>query len=68
MALSDFDRTHIHEILVNKGNQYDWFSAQLIRLIAKADAPNRALLSLVYPEHVDAYFAWFIGSETKEVT
>jgi hypothetical protein len=37
----------------------DWFSAQLIRLIAKADRTNIEILRKAYPEHVEAYESWY---------
>jgi hypothetical protein len=39
----------------------DWFSAELLRLIAKADLTNRDKLRQVFPEHVEAYEKWFNG-------
>lgn len=60
-ALSLYDRTHIAEIVAGQG---DWFSAHLLRLIAKADDTNRLRLSLIYPDHVQAYLDWYY--ETKE--
>jgi hypothetical protein len=54
--ISDHDRTHIYEILKGHG---DWFSAQLIRLIEHADTNNRELLRKAFPEHVDAFEAWY---------
>ena len=56
--LSPYDRDHIGEILQGSG---DWFSAQLLRLIAKADWNNRERIRLGFPEHVAAYDAWFRG-------
>ena len=52
MEPSDFDRAHISNILNGMG---DWFGADLIRLIAHADAENRERLRQVFPEHVEAY-------------
>ena len=60
MSLTEYDRLHIPAIIKQPGS-YDWFSAQLIRLIAKADAANRATLRIVYPEHVRAYEDWYYG-------
>lgn len=37
----------------------DWFSAELVRLIAKADENNREILRGAYPEHVEAYESWY---------
>lgn len=54
-TLSQHDRERIDEIM---GGYGDWFSARLIRLIAKADRENRELLRQVFPEHVEAYEDW----------
>ena len=42
-------------------NRGDWFGAEVIRLIAKADADNIALLEQIYPDRVKAvkrYRGW----------
>lgn len=54
-TLSPHDRENIDRIM---GGYGDWFSAQLIRLIAKADFENRARLRLAFPDHVEAYEKW----------
>jgi len=56
--ISEHDKAHIEEILRGHGT---WFSADLLRLIAKADQKNQLLLAQVYPEHVEAYLEWFNG-------
>ena len=53
--LSDYDRLHISDIMAGRGTN---FSAQLLRLIAKADDRNMTIISQVYPEHVAAYKRW----------
>ncbi len=53
--LSEFDRENIDHILGGKG---DWFSAGLIRLIAKADGLNRERLRRGFPEAVAAFERW----------
>ena len=53
--ISDYDRAHIGSILAGEG---DWFTAQLLRLIAKADSTNRMKLSVAFPEEVKAYEEW----------
>jgi hypothetical protein len=55
MPLSDFDREHLGSILDGNG---DWFTAQLMRLIAKADKENLAKLALTFPEEVHTYLDW----------
>ena len=57
--LSDFDKAHIQQILSGHG---DWFSAMLIRLIGHADKVNREKLRQVFPEHVEAFEAWYRGT------
>lgn len=53
--VSDHDRENIDRIM---GGYGDWFSARLIRLVAKADYQNRELLRQVFPDHVEAYEVW----------
>jgi hypothetical protein len=53
--ISEYDRTHIYEILQGHGT---WFSAMLIRLIEHADTENREKLRQAYPEHVGAFEDW----------
>lgn len=55
MTLSAFDRAHVGEILAGHGS---WFSAQLLRLCAKADQSNLERIRLGFPEHVQAYEDW----------
>ena len=56
--ISEHDRDQIENIL---GGYGDWFSAQLLRLIAKADVDNKELIRQVFPDHVEAYEAWYLG-------
>lgn len=49
--MTEFDKKNIDIILNGHG---DWFTAQLLRLITKADMANRAKLSVVFPEEVKA--------------
>jgi hypothetical protein len=37
----------------------DWFTAQLLRLISKADRQSRESLRKGFPEEVEAYEKWF---------
>jgi hypothetical protein len=53
--ISEHDKAHIEDIMNGYGT---WFSADLLRLIAKADLKNRDKLYQVYPEHVEAYLSW----------
>ena len=50
MTLSEFDRENIGSILTD--SRKDWFTAQLLRLIVKADQHHRALLAQGFPEEV----------------
>jgi pyridoxal/pyridoxine/pyridoxamine kinase len=56
--VSGHDREKIDDIMAGYG---DWFSAQLLRLIAKADHENMARLRLAFPDHVEAYETWMRG-------
>lgn len=51
--ISEFDRTHVELAMAG-----DWWSSEMLRLIAKSDLPHRELLRLVFPSHVAAYEAW----------
>ncbi|HXH35239.1 MAG TPA: hypothetical protein VNJ54_12650 [Plantibacter sp.] len=53
--ISDFDRANLDSILVGHG---DWFTAHLLRLIAKADPVNRARLRAAFPAEVQAFESW----------
>lgn len=53
--LSDYDRENIGAIIAGHG---DWFTAHLLRLIAKADMHNRERLRWGFPEVVDAFEEW----------
>ena len=61
MTLSTYDLEHMDDIMAGHG---DWFSAQLLRLCAKADQINLARLDKTFPEHVMAYLDWHNGKET----
>ena len=56
--ISEHDKAHMDDIMAGRGT---WFSAELLRLIAKADLTNRDKLRQVFPEHVEAYEKWFNG-------
>jgi len=53
--LSNYDRGSIGNILAGEG---DWFTANLLRLIAKADSHNIELLRKGFPEAVEAVEAY----------
>ncbi len=53
--ISEYDRAHIADLIAGDG---DWFTAQLLRLIAKADNENLAKLRLGFPEEVQAFIDW----------
>ena len=50
MTLSKFDRENVDSILTD--SRKDWFTAQLLRLIVKADQHHRVLLAKGFPEEV----------------
>lgn len=54
--LSDYDRENLHRIMAGRDNH---FSAELLRLIPKADPKNRARLRSAFPEHVAAFEWWW---------
>jgi len=57
-TLSDFEKAHIKEIIDDlRGEKYDSFGAQLLRLIAKADADSYWRLRVAFPAVVEAYAA-----------
>lgn len=56
--MNEHDKAHIDDIMAGYG---DWFTAELLRLIAKADAENRNKLRLGFPEEVAAYEWWYKG-------
>jgi len=56
--LSQFDRENIGAIL---GGHGDWFTAQLLRLVLKADGHNKELLRLGFPEEVGLVETWQKG-------
>ena len=53
--MSPFDKVNLGKIV---GGYGDWFTAQLLRLIAKADDVNREKLRAGFPEEVAAYEVW----------
>jgi hypothetical protein len=55
--LSKHDIEHAEEIIAR--DHGDWFSAQLLRLIAKADDDNRERIRMGFPEHVALWEAWY---------
>ena len=61
--LSDYDRANVQKILNGHGN---WFSAQLLRLIAKSDTEHKEKIRLGFPEVVEAYENWYWKIDIKE--
>jgi len=51
MSNTDYDNDNIGPIIRGRG---DWFTAHLLRLIARADTPNKEKLSQVFPKEVVA--------------
>lgn len=58
--ISPYDRANISSILAGEG---DWFTAKLLRLIAKADSSNKERLRLGFPEEVEAFENYMTGEE-----
>jgi hypothetical protein len=57
--VSDHDIAHIDDII---GLGYgDWWSANELRQVAKADLSNRMRMALGHPELVEAYRWWYDG-------
>lgn len=55
--VSEFDKAHIDEIM--SGQVGDWFTAQLLRLCAKADSDNLERIRIGFPDVVALYEEWF---------
>jgi hypothetical protein len=51
-SMTEYDKQNIDKILQGEGS---WFTAHLLRLIAKADRQNRDKLRMGFPEEVAAY-------------
>jgi len=56
MPLTDFDKNNIDRIMSGEGTS--WYTAQLLRLMAKADTENLTKLAYVYPEEFIAFCNW----------
>ena len=56
--MTDYDRENIGEIIHGKGT---WFTANLFRLIVKADAENRRKLFNAFPEEVEVVHQYLTG-------
>ncbi len=56
--MSEYDKKHISNILCGEGS---WFTAKLLRLIAKADDSNIEKLRAGFPEEVAALEAYRKG-------
>ncbi len=65
MTLSQWDRENVERIL---GGHGDWFTARLLRLIARADGRNRALLAKGYWEEVRLVERFLDRAETTPST
>lgn len=59
MTISEYDKAHVEDILHGTGT---WFTAELLRLCAKADRNNLELLRLGFPDVVSAYEKWRTNS------
>lgn len=56
--ISPYDRAHMEDIIAGGG---DWFTAELLRLCAKADSANLEKIRLAFPDEVQAYLDWRKG-------
>lgn len=56
--MNAYDRDNIDYLLRNPRGEATWFTANLLRLIAKADPLNLAILRNAYPEEVEAVDGW----------
>ena len=56
--MTDYDRENVGEIIHGKGT---WFTANLFRLIVKADAENRRKLFNAFPEEVEVVHQYLTG-------
>ena len=61
--MTEYDKENITEILHGKGT---WFTANLFRLIAKADGENRVKLAKAFPEEVNAVHLYLTGKTLHE--
>jgi hypothetical protein len=62
--MNQFDKENVESILCGKG---DWFTANLFRLIAKADNNNRIKLFKAFPDEVDAVHKYLTGKDYNKV-
>jgi hypothetical protein len=58
IPLSEFDRQNV-ELILNHPKDTTWWSADMIRLVAKSDAQRTEILRTIVPDHVAAYEAWY---------
>ena len=56
--MSEYDKTHVAEILAGEGT---YFTANLLRLISKADTNNRTKLFQGFPEEVNTVHVYQTG-------
>ena len=63
--MTEHDMQNIDKIIQGYGS---WFTAHLIRLIAKADVYNRRMLRKAYPREVDAVESWTGAKSTTPST
>ncbi len=56
------ERNWVMEMEAAMNNSGTWFTSHLLRLIAKADIPNRESIRLGFPDHVAAYGRFVAGA------
>jgi hypothetical protein len=59
--MSEFDKAHVEEIIFD--GHGTWFTAHLLRLCTKADAPNLERIRAGFPDVVEAYEEWRDGDD-----
>ena len=62
--ISQYDIEHIDDILRGEG---DWFSAQLLRLCAKADKNTLEQIRAGFPDHVQLWEKWYYKDRYYEI-
>lgn len=61
--VSDFDKANVDKIMKGMGN---WFSAEIFRLMGKADLTNRMKLATAFPEIYEEWYKWNMGQKKEE--
>jgi hypothetical protein len=62
--VTDFDRDNIRSIMADRPG-FDWFTANLLRLLLKADSENREKIRTVFPDVVELFEQYKNGDYSK---